>query len=99
MERTSDRKTNEKKGEISISVYLSYLHRSSMTVFDINFLRVSTSPSLPQGPESQMSHTPGPLSILVVVWQCFSEVCDWILGTVGARQVAVSRATELHCCL
>lgn len=29
----------------------------------------------------------------------FSEVCDWILGTVGACQVAVIRATELHCCL
>lgn len=83
-----------------------------MTVFDISFLRVSTSPSLPQGPESQMSHIPGPL---ILVMHCggdthtpthtqascmgFSEVCDWILGTVGACQVAVIRAAELHCCL
>lgn len=59
-------KPTGKKREISISVDLSYLHRSSMTVFDISFLRVSTTPSLPQGPESQMSHIPGPLSILVV---------------------------------
>lgn len=29
----------------------------------------------------------------------FSELCHWILGTVGACQVAVIRPTELHCCL
>lgn len=84
-----------------------------MTGFDISFLCVSMSHSLPQGPESQMSHIPGPLSILVMhcggdthtpthtqaSCMAFSEVCDWILGTVGACQVAAIRGTELHCCL
>lgn len=53
-------------------------------------------------PRSQMSHIPGPLCILAMHCggdmrahcRCmgFSEVCDWILGTVGACQLAVIRA-------
>lgn len=32
-------------------------------------------------------------------WMGFSEVCAWIIDTVGACQVAIIRPTELHCCL
>lgn len=103
----------KKKGQISKSVNLLYLFSSSLSVFSIRFLRVSMCHPHPHpvygvrwvivpnlsafwwcAVSATRTNTHTQTSCM-----SFSELCHWILGTVGACQVAVIRPTELHCCL
>lgn len=111
---TVKKKKRDKSANQSIFYICSVLQYQYFPSVSWESACVTPTPT-PQGLRSQMSHSPEPLSILVM--RCvgdthkhsnthtqtscmsFSELCHWILGTVGACQVAVIRPTELHCCL